>query len=132
MRQFLHFQSDAGRRLIAVDEIIEVIPMVWLQREAADSEQDSFCGLLNFRGNIVPVFTLSVYEERTCTDPSYFLIVTHTENGMVAVLAHEVDYLVNVDSAAISRISAQSGTVLNVAKVEDEMVRIVKPAEFLG
>lgn len=131
MKQFLHFQSSAGRRLIAVDQIIEVIPMVWLQREDSDAANPFFCGLLNFRGKIVPVYTVSNYQEKFACDPSAFLIVAETEQGMIAVLALEVDYLVSVNTLEISQISSAGGKVVNAAKVDDEMIRIVVPREFL-
>ena len=131
MKQFLHFHSSAGRRLIAVDQVIEVIPMVWLQREAADDANQYFCGLLNFRGEIVPVFTLSMYEAKFHNDPNLFLIVADTDQGMVAVLALEVDYLVEVPDSAVSQINAIGGKVVNAAKVDDEMIRIVVPREFV-
>ncbi len=129
--QYLHFQSSVGRRLINVEEVVEVIPMVMLQREEADAQNKKFCGLMNFRGNIVPVFNLSGYEEETCIDVGNLLIVSHTEAGLVALLAREVDYLVNIEHDELTRVNPIGGEPFLVSKINNEMVRLVSANEFI-
>lgn len=129
-QQFLHFQSSAGRRLMLVDEVVEVIPMVSIQREAEDALNEKFCGLLNFRGSIVPVFDFSPYQEGVCNNTSSFLVVAQSPNGKIAVVASEVDYLLDIRDENVNYVSSSADREFNVAKIEDEMVRIVNTGKF--
>lgn len=129
--QYLRFQSYAGSRLINVDEVVEVIPMVLLQRENADDGQENFCGLLNFRGDIVPVFNLASYNETACLDISNLLIISSTDAGLVAIVAIEVDYPLNIANENLRDINPSQGKQFRVAKIDSDMVRIVSAKELL-
>lgn len=129
--QYLHFESSVGKRLISVAEVVEVIPMVFLQREASDVHQQNFCGLLNFRGNIVPVFNLSAYEQSSCFAISNHLIIASTEAGLVGIVALEVDYLVDIQATDLRDVSPTQGQSFMVAKIDSDMVRIVSATEFI-
>lgn len=131
MKQYLHFKSSVGRRLLSVSEIVEVIPMVSLQREDADALNEKFCGLLNFRGSVVPVFSLSKYEEFFCKNPSAFLIVSKNETNKLAIVAEELDYLLDIRDDQINSVRSSNGNEFNVAKIGDDMVRIVQTKEFI-
>lgn len=130
MKQFLHFQSGVGKRLVPVDDVVEVIPMVALQRDDETYGQH-FCGLMNYRGHIVPVFTLSQYASEDCSNIDYFLIVAGMGDAMVAVLAQEVDYLVTVEAGDITTVRPREGQPFMVAKINEEMVKVVNPQDFL-
>lgn len=130
MKEFLYFQSALGSRLVSVAEVVEVIPMVALQKESLENKL--FCGLLNYRGQIVPVFDFADGSTQRTLDPQAFLIVTQYNGKPVALLAQEVNQIIAITSEDISLIAPAGAPSFSVAKLGDEMIRIVCPKEFLG
>ncbi len=130
MESFLHFQSSAGSRLVRVSQVVEVIPMVALQHEQTDSNQ--FCGLLNYRGKIIPVFDLLRADENALLDMKAFLIVTQCYGSDVALIACEVKLIFELMVEAVQIIAPANLAHFEVAKVEGEMVRVVNLQEFVA
>jgi chemotaxis signal transduction protein len=104
--------------------------MVSLQREITDNQH--FCGLLNFRGKIVPVFDLVKSEERHILDINAFLVVTHSDGRDAALIAIEVNGIVDIEDTAISTITPIDQPAFHVAKLGNDMVRLASPQEFIA
>ena len=130
MAQYLHFESSLGSRLVSVSDVVEVIPLVAL--EPQESQDPLFCGLLNYRGKIVPVFDLSASEKNRLHDIQSFLIVAQCEEHGIAFLAKEVNAIIDVSPELISEIRSNSSPTFYVAKWADNLLRIVEPREFIG
>ncbi|MEZ5493911.1 MAG: chemotaxis protein CheW [Pseudomonadales bacterium] len=130
MAHYLHFESSLGSRLVNVSDVVEVIPLVALQPQG--SEDPLFCGLLNYRGQIVPVFDLSASSQERLHDAQSFLIVAQCENQGIAFLAKEVNSIIDVAPELISEIRPANSPMFHVAKWADDILRIVEPREFIG
>ncbi len=130
MAHYLHFESSLGSRLVSVSDVVEVIPLVALQPQ--ESEDPLFCGLLNYRGKIVPVFDLSTPAQDRLRDTQSFLIVAQCEDHGIAFLAKEVNAIIDVTPELISEIRPASSPAFHVAKWADNILRIVEPREFIG
>jgi len=128
---YVHFVSGLGSRLIHVEEVVEVIPMVMLDESGTDSS-NSLRGLFNYRGKIIPVFDICSDAVKTTLGADKFLIVTCVDDRSLAVVASEVNQLVSVELSDISHITPVGESSFLVAKVNDLMIRIINTADFLG
>ncbi|HSC76350.1 MAG TPA: chemotaxis protein CheW [Pseudomonadales bacterium] len=129
MQDFLFFASSVGPRLVPVTEVIEVIPFVKLQREPGNN--DRFCGLLNYRGKVLPVFDFMACDTNPSRDIRRFLIVTHGEYGDACLVAQEVNHLISVEDDKVFPVQASAEHHFMVAKCGDVIIRIVSAGEFI-
>lgn len=128
---YVHFITDSGARLIAVSEVVEIVPMVMLDQSKTGESVSGFKGLFNYRGRIIPVFELSADKNIKPLDVSHFLIVTSVSGSSIAIVATEVNQLVSVLSSDISHINPLGEQSFSVAKVNDSMLRVVHTRDFL-
>jgi chemotaxis signal transduction protein len=80
---------------------------------------------------VVPVFDLSDAAPEHFMDIQSFLIVTRHEERGVAILAQEVNRIVDIHDGDITKVTPQGMSGFSVAKLGDEMIRVVQPQELL-
>lgn len=130
MHEFLLFSTALGQRLVSVESVVEVIPFVKLQQEQSDNPL--FRGLLNYRGQILPVFDFMAAGNALAEDYSSFLVVLDGEQGLFSLVAQEVNQLLQVAADDVFAVNAAAGAPFAVAKAGDAMIRIVSVGDFLA
>ena len=128
---FIHFTTANGSRLINVAEVVEVIPMVWLERDSDAVDHAFYIGLLNYRGNIISVFDPAGGAKQFQAHPDHFLIVCSNGIQTIALIAMEVHQLVEIEAQEIQQIDALNQASFSAAKLKDKIVRIVSTDDYL-
>ena len=119
---------SSGRRrwLVRVEDLQEVVPMMALgQVEGLGGE----CrGLLNLRGELVPVFDKTDGEG----SPSRFILVLRERGGRVGLLVDEVhEVLVPAAGQLVSR-PVGAGRTRSMALVGEELFTLLEPGEVVA
>lgn len=130
--KFLRFTSGIGERLVDAGDIVEVIPMIALQRDSDDDENPRFCGVFDYRGHIVPVFDLQPYRDKNIQNPDIFLVIVYGKASLLALVAYDIDDLVEVEADNINEVRPESGTPFRVAKIQENLIKVVNPDRFAG
>ena len=131
MLAFIHFTTANGPRLINVTEVVEVIPMVWLERDSDAIDNAYYIGLLNYRGNIISVFDPAGGAQQFVPQPDHFLIVCSNSVQTIALIATEVHQLVDIDKDEIRQIDALNQASFSAAKLKDKIIRIVTTSDYI-
>ena len=131
-RKFLLFESALGHRLVACDDVVEVINMVALQRDPEDAQNHQYCGVFDYRGKIVPVFDFVEYDERNISNPGLFLLILQNKQKQMALIARDLADLVDIQTHDINDIDPEAGIAFEVAKVDEQLIRIVNAARFMS
>lgn len=126
--KFLHFQSGAGERLLDLNLIVEVLPMVALEY-FEESTSPYFLGGLRYRGEFVPVFSLKAGLQSE-KNPDYFLIVLAYENRKLALLAQNVMEVLSLRPDCIEKLPIGASSSVVIVKVKDSYLRVCEPAHF--
>ena len=103
-RQFVAFRLDGQRYcvdIMAVREIRMLGVLTAVPGAAAD-----VCGVINLRGNLVPVYDLliSFGQGKTSLRSNHLMVVISVEGRLIAVLVDEVLDILTVASAGIEAI----------------------------
>lgn len=130
-KAFIHFTTANGERLIDVVEVVEVIPMVWLERDTDALSNDYYIGLLNYRGQIISVFDPAGGAKHFQPNPDHFLIVCRSSSQTIALIATEVHQLVEIEKQEITQIDALNQASFSAAKLKDKIIRIVCTNDFI-
>lgn len=130
--KFLLFRSGIGNRLLAAGDVVEVIPMIALQRDPDDDMDPRFCGVFDYRGRIVPVFDFVSYQQGNIKNPDAFLLIVHGSRSMLALVAYDIDDLVDVAADSIDEVAPESGLPFAVARLGEQLVKIVNPDRFVS
>lgn len=128
MLEFLLFSTAAGQRLLPVQQVVEVIPFVQLQKEA--SPNPLFRGLLNYRGKVLPVFDFAAQPDDPYRDCRSFLVVTRSSHGELGLVAEEVHHLLVAPAEDLFTIAASATRAFDVVKDGDAMIRIVDVQDY--
>lgn len=128
-KHFLRFRSGDVERLVDAAEIVEVVPMVALRAGDGDIAHEKYAGLLDYRGHVVPVFDLAG-RSGACQRSDSFLVVLGNEDEKTAVVATEVDEVVQLDNDCLSTLKVATARSILVGKVGQDMVRVLTVAEL--
>ena len=121
--EFLLLTLEAKKRLIAIDDVVEVIPMVRL--DELDSNADPrFKGILHYRGDMVPVFLFAESDHQPIA--SDVLVVCEGSKKRMAFVVNQVEEIVEIAYKQISSHPdpAQEG---GIADLQGEAIEIIKP-----
>jgi len=124
--RFVRFRGSAGGRLIPLAAVVEVIPMVRL-RSSEQGGNPRYCGLLHFRGRVVPVFDLVDGRRSGLHNPDHFLVVTRGQAGERAIVAHEVEDIVEVEARACSELDVGGSYPVSVVDLNGALLEVVDP-----
>lgn len=131
MKSFIHFVTAHGPRLIEVTEVVEVIPMVWLERDSEAENNPYYIGLLNYRGKIISVFDPAGQAQSFIPNPENFLIVCSNGEQHIALVAIEVNQLVDIEKKEIRSIDALNQASFLAAKHNDQIIRVLRTDDYL-
>jgi len=128
-RQFLHFQSDTESQLLPLGMVVEVIPMVHLDYEEEEGNE-LYRGILNFRGDMIPVFQLEGEGEGNANSNllDYFLIIVNIEeNDKIALLVREIYGVIEAEERSYSEVETGGAFPVLVAEIKGQLTRIFHP-----
>jgi purine-binding chemotaxis protein CheW len=122
----LKFISPAGVRLIDLARVTEILPM--LQIEAIGDKGAGCVGVINLRGEIVPLFTAA---PGMTLDDTKFIIVCSGDSQPVGLIADEVLDVLSVEpeQVALRRISAERS--MEIVKTGDELLPVMDPRDAI-
>jgi len=123
--QFVIVNVSNQRQLVRVTQIREVVAMVELS--GTDSVAGRCRGLLNLRGEVVPVFEFGAV--RGALSPSRFILITQIEDGPMGVIVDDVLGVVTVPSERVASRIVDHGRTLDCAEIEGQLLTIVQPRE---
>ena len=128
-KHFLHLFCGDSERLIHASEVIEVIPMVQLRKEDDDKSDPHYSGLLDYRGQVIPVFNLPG-EDPEYLDPANFIVITRKNDEYASVIASDVDDLIEIAQSDISTVRLTGDREIEVGKLDGRVVKILSPSEY--
>ncbi len=124
MRHFVQYVSCIGERLLRLEDIVEVLPMLTLDRLGQEGGA-LFAGLLHYRGDAVPVFSLTA--NAPMPGPEGYILVTRVHGRKAGLLAHDVVGVVSLDESACTEMPGGGGHRIAGAHVDGRFLRIVRP-----
>lgn len=117
----LWLHCAVGPRLLPLTAVVEVLPMVALETFGVEPGA-CFAGVLHYRGALVPVFDTAPLPPQPELSPDWYLVLARCTAGLVAVVGHEVEDIVEV--APEHRRQVRAGRrQLRGALVDDTFVR---------
>lgn len=114
------------RKLARVDDLEEIIPLLALT--PLEQPSGSCRGMANLRGVIVPVFDLAGPEARLT--PSRCILVCRTEDGLVGLIADEIDAIVDIPRENLSTRAVAPGCVVTLARMGEALVPVIEPSRI--
>lgn len=124
--RFVRFCGSGGERLIPLTAVVEIIPMLRLL-EGKHEGNRRYCGALHFRGRVIPVFDLEDGDTATLDNPAHFLVVTRGRERERAIVAHDVDDIIEVERQACSQLDTGGAYPVCVVDVDGELIKVVDP-----
>ncbi len=116
--------SEGEKVLFRLDDVVEVLPMLALS--GAAEGRGRFRGLLNLRGQVVPVHDLSDAARPLAEDR--FVVVSRLGEGMVGLV---VDDVLDVVDLPLSEQSIGGGRTLVVAQSDQDLLTVLEPSQVL-
>lgn len=125
-RCFLHFATALGDRLAAIEDVDCVVPMMQLDRVAGEGGPTCL-GLMDLRGEIVPVFDLVAHGTDAAASSDGLLIVLQGDGARVAVFAAAVHGVITVPAAQCTVWAVPGSPAIRSANVAGQIIRILHP-----
>ncbi len=137
MMMLLLFNIDGERYSLSVADVVELVPYVSLQNLPKAPEH--IAGLMNYRGNIVPVVELSVLicgrpVKRLMSSRIILIKPVKEENRYIGLLAENVTEAIKIDEATFTDTGVSSDTSAFVDKIamdEAGMIQVVNISKLL-
>ena len=125
--QFVMVSVAQHRRLVRVSDIQEIVSLMALTEVP---EQKGLCrGVVNLRGEIIPVFDLS--GPRARLSPSRFILMSPVNGHTIGLIVDDVHDVVAVEAAQIATRPVGGGGSILVVRLEDALLSVLDPAEVL-
>lgn len=125
--QFVVVTADKRRQLVRASDIQEIVSLMAL---TPMSGQSGNCrGMANLRGEVIPVFDLD--GPFVPLSPSRFILVTRLSTGPVGLIVDEIHDVITVGGDRLARRPVGGGRTTLVARVEDDLLAILEPADAL-
>jgi purine-binding chemotaxis protein CheW len=115
------------RRLVHVADVQEIVALMALTE--IDGQRGSCRGVMNLRGQIVPVFDLS--GPRAALSPSRFILVSRSGAQLVGLIIDEAHHVVAVPAEQLMLSPAGEGSSTLVARIDDDLVSVLDPTEAI-
>lgn len=125
-RAFVSVELFGEPRLLPLEQVQEILPMVALQEVTLD---DPECiGMLDLRGQILPVYAPGAGAPPAA---SHFILVSQLEGEPLGIVVQKVGEVLHLDEAAVVRRSTR-GRQVEVARLESGLVPLLDLAELLA
>lgn len=128
MHAFLHVVSGDGPHLIPLASVVEVLPMVTLDR-GLELGDPRYCGLLQYRGDVLPTFALSDEDTAPQEHPGWMLVVVRSQEGASSWVVRDVAGVLDVAPERIARPQVGGASGLAVVDVDGVLVRVLGSPE---
>jgi chemotaxis signal transduction protein len=125
-RSFVSVELFGEPRLLPLEQVQEILPMVALQEVTLD---DPDCiGMLDLRGQVLPVYAPGAHGPPTA---SHFIVVSSVDSEPIGLVVQDVGDVVHLDRDAVVRRSTR-GREVEVGRLETGLVPLIDLAEVLG
>jgi purine-binding chemotaxis protein CheW len=131
-RQLVVFTLGAEHYALPIQQVHEIIR--YTQPRSVASQTDWVRGVISLRGRIVPVYDLAARLGVTSelTEQTKIVIV-ETESDIAGVIVDDVEEVLTVEDEQLEEIpGADSSLIESIAKVNDRLVVLLKPATLFG
>jgi len=125
---FLMYSVRSRRRIVRVSDVREIAPLMAL--DLVDEAQGNFRGMMNLRGDVVPVFDLDAADAPL--HPSRLVLVTQRTDTLVGLIVDEVHEVITVDESTIAARPIGNGIVVSAIRFAGELLTILDPNESHG
>ena len=123
---YLRFTVRGRRRIIRVTDVREIAPAMELDElDDLDEARRSFRGMMNLRGDVVPVFDLASSD--AAMHPSRLVLVVERGHELVGLVVDEVHDVVTFDDALVAARSVGPGLVVEAVRHEGELLTVFDP-----
>ncbi len=123
---FISIDISGEPWLVRLKDVREILPMVALQDLSL--EGPDCIGMLNLRGEIIPVFELKSSPEGLL--PSHFILVTGVAPDSIGIVVHSVADVLTLDSSTLSTQTIREKS-LTVARIEHRVIPILEPEKVI-
>lgn len=125
-RAFVSVELFGEPRLLPLEQVQEILPMVALQEVTLD---DPDCvGMLDLRGQVLPVYAPGAEAPPAA---SHFIVVSALEGEPLGLVVQNVGDVVHLTGEAVVRRTTR-GREVEVARLETGLVPLLDLAEVLG
>ncbi len=124
MHSFLHVVSGDGPHLLPLATVVEVLPMVTLDR-GTEAGGPRYCGLLQYRGAVVPAFALSEHDLDPQSHPEWMITVVRSGEVTTAWVVRDVAGVLDVPPEQLVQPVVGGDGGLCVVEVDGALVRVV-------
>ncbi len=127
MNDLLHFiliQLNEHQLLVRLENVTELLPTMALTQ--VDGQSARCRGLLNLRGEMVPVFADRPGELAL----SQFILVARDEGVPVGLVVDDLLDIVSLPPDQLARRPIGAGAEAAFCRLEDRLLRVLEPAEF--
>lgn len=125
MPAFLHAISGDGPHLIPLESVVEVLPMVTLDRGAEEGEP-RYCGLLQYRGEVLPTFALSDRDLAPQEHPEWMLVAVRSGGESLVWVLRDVAGVLDVARERISQPRVGGAQPVSVVELDGTLVRVLE------
>ena len=126
---FLHVSILGEQKLIAIDSVREILPMMLLHEVPPEPGADGFRGFANVRGTLVPVYSTSRTPELSADS---FIIVFEERARLWGRVVDEVQDIVHIPNDRLSEAPLDDGGRARAARMGDDVVGILNPSLASG
>ena len=124
--RFVRFDTGAGPRILPIENVVEVIPTVHLDETQAAGAPE-YRGLLQYRGQVLPVFDLGNTTTGTYLPVDWYLVVASTDAGMFALAVSDVHHVIEVDISQCTSMDTGMGQRVDVVHLGKDILRVAGP-----
>ena len=125
---FVLISAKNAEKLIRVEHIREIVPLMALQESSLDGRH--FRGLINLRGEIIPIFDFDEGPIRLSKDR--FILISETEDkNPIGVIVDDVHDIVGIENSDIVVRDIGSGRPEIFTLLNDRLVSVFDPKEIV-
>lgn len=127
---FIHFRSGKTDMLIRIEDVDEVVPVMTLTEVAYLGGRCR--GMLNLRGEMIPVFEVSGAEPSAEGSLSQLILVGKSDSEPLGIVVDDVEDVVVVPADRVAQRRLGGGREATFARIDDTLLPVLDPAEVLS
>lgn len=127
IKQYIVVMIGSEQYGIDISYIDNIVRMQKITR--VPKAQHYFKGLINLRGEIVPVMSIRLkmgLDDDVFTNASRIIILKLEEKGSLGIIVDEVKEVVNLSDADIEKVSNRGGFINGIGTHNDELVSLLE------